>query len=260
MVKSATTKKICPICGREITLINYSKHLRGHTNHPEKYNSVYKLNHDGLSCQFCGKECKNRNSLCGHERLCKENPNRQESTFVKYNAERDHAWNKGLTKETDERVAKSGLTLHNSFVSGNLLDENGHYKVDYIYLEHNNQEIKKWITSIQGIEIDTNYSLNTGKIDKYTTVDVHSIDTTNLSFIKSCCFEHEYIANQLLLGMLQSSNTVHHIDLNPENNDKFNLMVFDNSASHKRFHRSKYAYLIYNEDTRLFSCVKKSNY
>lgn len=94
--------------------------MRGHNNHPEKYNSVYKLNHDGLSCQFCGKECKNRNSLCGHERLCKENPNRQESPFVKYNAEREQVWNKGLTKDTDARVAKSASTLTNSYVSGKL--------------------------------------------------------------------------------------------------------------------------------------------
>ena len=36
-------------------------------------------------CQFCDKECKNSNSLKNHERLCKLNPNKQESSFVKYN-------------------------------------------------------------------------------------------------------------------------------------------------------------------------------
>lgn len=29
-----------------------------------------------LICRFCGRECKNTNSLRNHERLCKENPNR----------------------------------------------------------------------------------------------------------------------------------------------------------------------------------------
>lgn len=82
-------KKIkCEICGQEITAINYTKHLRRHQNHPEtfnKSNGKYKLTHDGLICQFCGKEYKNRNSLCNHERLCKDNPNRQilESNFKK---------------------------------------------------------------------------------------------------------------------------------------------------------------------------------
>ena len=30
-----------------------------------------------MICKFCSKECKNQNSLRNHERLCKENPNRQ---------------------------------------------------------------------------------------------------------------------------------------------------------------------------------------
>jgi len=30
-------------------------------------------------CRFCGKECKNQNSLLNHERLCKQNPDAQES-------------------------------------------------------------------------------------------------------------------------------------------------------------------------------------
>lgn len=42
-----------------------------------------------LICQYCGKECKNDNSKRSHERLCKSNPNRAESNFVKYNAS-DH--------------------------------------------------------------------------------------------------------------------------------------------------------------------------
>ena len=29
------------------------------------------------TCQYCGKQCKNQNSLRNHERLCKKNPNRQ---------------------------------------------------------------------------------------------------------------------------------------------------------------------------------------
>ena len=72
---------ICELCGKEISKSNYTKHLRGHQNHPERYTEDfgrYKLTHDGLLCQFCGKECKNRNSLCNHERLCRNNPNKQE--------------------------------------------------------------------------------------------------------------------------------------------------------------------------------------
>ena len=43
-----------------------------------------------LKCKYCGKECKNNNSLRNHERLCKENPNRQIiiSNFIEYNKKR----------------------------------------------------------------------------------------------------------------------------------------------------------------------------
>jgi hypothetical protein len=61
---------------------------------------------DALTCKFCGKICKNGNSLRNHQRLCKENPERQESSFKKYNENREYIpWNKGLDK-TDARVAK----------------------------------------------------------------------------------------------------------------------------------------------------------
>jgi hypothetical protein len=34
-----------------------------------------------LICVYCGKECKNDNSLRNHQRLCKNNPNRQSTPF-----------------------------------------------------------------------------------------------------------------------------------------------------------------------------------
>ena len=71
-------KQVCPLCGNEITLNNYTKHLRRHQIHPETFTEpIYKITHEGLSCQYCGKLCKNKNSLCNHERQCKNNPNRQ---------------------------------------------------------------------------------------------------------------------------------------------------------------------------------------
>ena len=33
------------------------------------------------NCKYCGKECKNDNSLRNHERLCKSNPNRQLTNY-----------------------------------------------------------------------------------------------------------------------------------------------------------------------------------
>ena len=46
-------------------------------------------------CQYCGKICKNANSLRNHERLCKLNPNKQKNS-----QEGKTGWSKGLTKNT----------------------------------------------------------------------------------------------------------------------------------------------------------------
>lgn len=51
-------------------------------------------------CKYCGKICKNANSLRNHERLCPSNPDRN---YVSYTLGKT-AWNKGLTKETSNIV------------------------------------------------------------------------------------------------------------------------------------------------------------
>lgn len=38
-----------------------------------------------LECKFCGKECKNRNSLAQHEIRCPENPDKIANNFAEYN-------------------------------------------------------------------------------------------------------------------------------------------------------------------------------
>lgn len=104
----------CAHCDREISKSNLAKHEQACL---AKNNKVsYKLTHEGLVCQFCGKECKNRNSLCNHERMCKQNPNRQTGVgFGTFNANRKtgkvNSWNTGLTAETDERVRKQSSAL-----------------------------------------------------------------------------------------------------------------------------------------------------
>lgn len=62
-----------------------------------------------LNCKFCNKTCKNSNSLKNHERLCRENPNKQESNFKFVGS----PWNKGLTK-ADPRVEKNAKAVSES--------------------------------------------------------------------------------------------------------------------------------------------------
>jgi len=111
---------ICDICGKQCHSTTIKQHKRTHNidiaKKPKKI-IKYALNHDGLICQFCGKECKNRNSLCNHERLCSKNPNKQEngSGILIYNNRVKNneitTWNKGQTKETNASIAKGVETL-----------------------------------------------------------------------------------------------------------------------------------------------------
>ena len=62
-------------------------------------------------CKYCGKECKNKNSLAQHEIRCKNNPNRIVviSNFIKYNNS-DH-------KSSNQYIKAKELGLEKPIVS-----------------------------------------------------------------------------------------------------------------------------------------------
>lgn len=63
-------------------------------------------------CKYCGKLCKNSNSLRNHERLCKLNPNHQNNPMLN-----KKPWNKGLSKDNNEILHKMSInsSLKNEF-------------------------------------------------------------------------------------------------------------------------------------------------
>ena len=77
-------------------------------------------------CKYCGKECKNLNSLKQHEIRCKENPNH--INIIKTNGNTKHhvSWNKGLTKETDDRVKRQGRTFSQRVKAGIITSVGGY--------------------------------------------------------------------------------------------------------------------------------------
>lgn len=70
-----------------------------------------------MNCKFCGKECKNDNSLRNHERLCPNNPDR---IYVSHTLGKI-PWNKGLTKENDERINKASKLYKNKIKEGKII-------------------------------------------------------------------------------------------------------------------------------------------
>ena len=71
-------------------------------------------------CNFCNKEYDSIYAQRTHQRFCKLNPNHVISPLIKHNNERGGVWNKGLTKDTDERLKQKGEKLSQRYKNGEL--------------------------------------------------------------------------------------------------------------------------------------------
>ena len=126
----------CQFCGREF---ERSSQLGGHIiwckenpnrtgkcNFNMKQDSGYRnieIIRDDLFCQYCGKQCKNLNSLKQHEKRCKNNPNRIKLSPICKKG--NIAWNKGLNKYIDERIKKYGNTNSERIKNGEIKNPGG---------------------------------------------------------------------------------------------------------------------------------------
>ena len=185
----------CDKCGKLISKSNYSKHIKRHIENPNSFNKEsYKVSHDGLECQFCGKMAKNRNSLSNHERLCANNPDRHTSAIYSYNEDRKTGevttWNKGLTADTDDRVAKQRNSLlayydsNNGYWSGKTLPENMRKNIgngvkqflisnpDMVPYKRNHSSKESYpemyfdeLFQSEGIEVEKQYSVHSYHLD-----------------------------------------------------------------------------------------------
>ena len=77
------------------------------------------MNVEYTVCPYCFNSYKSTGISC-HIKYCKENPNHLIHLGNKGNTLGRPAWNKGLTKETDNRVRQYSNTLHSKYVSGEI--------------------------------------------------------------------------------------------------------------------------------------------
>lgn len=131
----------CKYCGKEF---DSQQKMAGHIPHC-KQNPKYKQNLEQLKkaranikrnengqifvhkgeiceCQYCHKQFK-LHGLKNHERYCDLNPNKKEhtETFLNTHKHPGGGWNKGLTKETDERLRKQGETYSKRVANGEII-------------------------------------------------------------------------------------------------------------------------------------------
>jgi len=209
-------------------------------------------NLNDLLCGYCGKECKNKNSLAQHQVRCSKNPNRKSfnnlSNFIAKEI-------RGNTKENCESIAKQAATLKRKYDSGYESPNKGkHIILDQVYSEHNSTEINKWLEYQKTLVV---YPAEYSTINHNQGYKVIAKGQTRHGASIELLFEHDYLAKLLLQGKLTSANVVHHINKNRTDNSLENLLVFVDSAAHKRYHTSKNAYLVYDGESHLFNCITK---
>ena len=69
-----------------------------------------------MICPYCKKEFETNLSLGCHKVRCSLNPNKKEWNSWRASS----CWNKGLTKDTDERIKKQGETFHSRVKNGEI--------------------------------------------------------------------------------------------------------------------------------------------
>ena len=118
----------CKYCGEEFEKCSLGGHTRFCKLNPNYNKNIKQLEdarshisktsivHKGeeCSCQYCGRLYK-LYGLKNHEIRCALNPNKDKSPRYYHGG---GGWNKGLTKETDERLAKASETMKQSYKSG----------------------------------------------------------------------------------------------------------------------------------------------
>lgn len=177
------TTRECPICSRQISKSNYTKHTKV-CNGEDKS----KLSIDRQHCQFCKKLNTNKGSLVVHEKHCKMNPNRVDriNHLAKY-IEENGAWNKGLTKETDKRLRKRSLSQTNYWKDNPDKLRKVRDKLNKLY---QTEEYKKRHSEIMKRAVSKNpdsYSSNNvlGRVKSIEYKDTHVTGSWELEVAKS---------------------------------------------------------------------------
>ena len=139
-----------------------------------------------MECIYCSKICKNDNSLRNHTRLCKLNPTRQVSNFTLFNNSRECAWNKGLTKETSEGVAKNTAAREKHYA-----DNPGKKRGQASF------EVKSANAKKQGFG---GYRANAGHSKKFKVLDSFGIEVTLQSTYELECSK---VLNELSINWIR---------------------------------------------------------
>ena len=125
--------KICELCHRNITVNNYGKHISSCEKNKKIKTEDFstKVNDNLYTCNICGKEYCQKGMASHIWRMHTEIGKNHKP--AKEGAE---AWNKGLTKESNEIVAKYAKTIKKKYDSGEI-------KPNFLGKKHTEETRKK---------------------------------------------------------------------------------------------------------------------
>jgi hypothetical protein len=115
------TTKECPKCKRQISASNFNKHVESCTGivREKKEIEYIKLENELCKCKYCGKEYTfsgiGTHIWRNHGAGINFNP------LSSYEPSERRSWNKGLTKETDDRVRQNGLSYTKLYKEGKIV-------------------------------------------------------------------------------------------------------------------------------------------
>ena len=149
-----------------------------------------------FSCKYCSKICANGPGLGKHEAHCKQNPNRITVSRKNNPFHAGHTpWNKGLTKDSDERLLKKGEQRRNRYASGEL--------VGSMKGKHHSEQTKEKLSNIakqnnfgghfyRGGEVINGVKLESS----YEVTLVKSLIENNIRWEKPKCFYYLDLNNK----------------------------------------------------------------
>lgn len=241
-------KRICEKCGSEISVQNYSRHIQRCDGSGIRV-YIKQQEPESLNCPYCNRLCKNLNSYRQHTCRCKDNPERKAySNFSDFIAKE----RKGRNASNCECIARQVESLKRKYAEGYINPNKGKKIIfDYIYKDHNQEELNKWLAWVKEQNITFGYLPVDHYLEGYELVKINFDGKTKY------ITQQENVIRQLLKNNLPEKFTIHHINRIRTDNSINNLAVFESSDDHKRYHNSKYAYLTYNEQNHMFRCVLK---
>lgn len=124
-------------------------------------------------CQYCGKLCKNANSLRNHERLCKQNPNRQYSYFSLHRGKTitwtpENRYTKAkklglpkpqLSEETRQKLSNAIKKRTPDFLAENAKKISKTVKRKVANGTWHNSRGKKYVVEYKGIKFDSSWEV-----------------------------------------------------------------------------------------------------